>query len=212
MKQRKRKTTAAPTPRGEADDFNAREALNQGSGHEPLLGEYVRDLAEVLKVVTRHLDPDDKHTKGLQLRFVDQDHRTVSAKKRRANLHEDEEWEGNFLQVQAAIENGSSKALSWYFHGAAEVLSKLGALLDPPEGHKGWRLELVRKGRGRRSDPSKFWRDSGIAHDLMMRTISAGKQEAAVVEVEDDRMISRATVFRAKKRSSKESKKSRKKR
>ena len=212
MKQRKTKTRAAPPPRGEADDFNAREALNQGRGHERAVGEYVRDLAEVLKLVARHLDPNDKHKEGLQLRFVDQDGRPVSAMKRHASPHEVEEWDGSLLQVQEAIENGNAKALAWYLHGAAEVLSKLGALLDPPEGHKDWRLELVRKGRGRRSDPSKFWRDSGIANDLMMRTISAGKQEAAIVEVEDDRKISRPTIMRAKKRFSNKPKKSQKKR
>jgi len=212
MKQRKRKATAAPPPRGEADDFNAREALNQGSGHEPVLDEYVRDLAKVLKLVARHLDPNDKHKEGLQLRFVDQDGRPVSAKKRRASPDEDEEWDGSLLQVREAIENGSAKTLAWYFHGAAEFLSKLGALLDPPEGHKGWRLELVRKGRGRRSDPSKVRKDSTIRHDLMMRTIEAGKQEAAVVEVEDERKISRSTVFRAKYPPSTRSKKSQKKR
>jgi len=212
MKQRKAKTRATPTPRGEADYFNAKEALNKGEGHEPLLGEYVCDLAEVLRLLGGHLDPDDKRKKGLRLRFVGQDGRPVSEKKMPARPHEEEEWVGSFLQVREAIANRTPEPLAWYLHEAAEVLSKFGALLDPPEGHKGWRLELVRRGRGRRSDPSKFRRDSGIATDLMMRTISAGKQEAAVVEVEAERKISRATVFRAKKKPSKKSKKSQKKR
>ncbi len=212
MKQRATKTTAAPPPRGEADAFSAREALDQGSGHEPVLGEYVCDLADVLTLLARHLDPDDKRKKGLRLRFVDRNGRPVSAKKRLASPHEDEDWDGSRIQVQEAIENGSANALAWYLSEAAEVLRKLAALLDPPEEHKDWRLELVRKGRGRRSDPNKVWRDSRIDSDLTMKTIEAGKQEAAVVEVEDERKISRATVFRAKKNFSKRSKRSRKKR
>jgi hypothetical protein len=210
MNKRKTKSPRAPSPPGEADYFNVKEALNQGSGHEPVVGEYARDLAEVLKLLAGHLDPHDKRKQGLQLRFVDPEGKPVCAKRKRTSPHEDEEWEGNFRQVQAAIAGANAKALAWYLLEAAEILSATGARLDPPEKHNDWQLAFVRKGRGRRSDPEKFLNDSGVARKLMMKTIEAGKQEAAIAELEDERKISRATIFRTKKGPS--TKKSQKKR
>jgi hypothetical protein len=208
MTQRRSKPLAAPPPPEEASPFNAKDAFRQGEGHEPILGQYTRDLAEALTLIANLLDPKGRPKRGLRLKFVDQDDRSLSAKKKRASRAIDEDWEGNFLQLQEAIERRSAIAIGWYLRDGAEVLSLLGARLDPPAKHKGWQLAFVRKGRGRRSDPAKLREESAIAHDLMTRTWSTGKQEAAIAEVADKRKISRSKIFRAKAPRSTVSKKS----
>jgi hypothetical protein len=198
MTQRRSKPLAAPPPPEEASPFNAKDAFRQGEGHEPILGQYTRDLAEALTLIANLLDPKGRPKRGPRIKFVDQDDRSLSAKKKRASQAIDEDWEGNLLQLQEAIERRSARAIGWYLRDSADVLRIVGARLNPPAKYKGWQLALVRKGRGRRTDPDKLRKESAIAHDLMTRTWSMGKQEAAVVEVEDARKISRATVFRAK--------------
>lgn len=212
MKQRKRKSTAAPPARPEeADTFNAKEALVLGSGHEPTIGQYVQDVAEVLNRAANLLDPKHNQTQTVQLQFVVRGPRASTAKKSPASRKE-EEWDGSLLQAKEAIKNRHAKALGWYLRDAAGVLGNLGARLAPPADFRGWRLEFVRKGRGRRSEPGKHWDDAAIAQDLSLETLTTGKQEAAVAEVVAKRKTSRATIMRAKKTFSKSLKKSQKKR
>jgi len=208
MKRRRSKPSAVPPPPEEADPFNAKDAFRQGEGHEPVLGQYTRDLAETLTLIADLLDPKGRPKQGLRLKFVGQDDRPLSVKNKRASRANDEDWEGSLRQLQEAIERRSAAALGWYLRDGAEVLSILGARLDPPAKYKGWQLAFVRKGRGRRSDPAKLREESAIAHDLMTRTWSTGKQEAAIAEVADKRKIIRSKIFRAKAPRSTVSKKS----
>ena len=61
-------------------------------------------------------------------------------------------------------------------------------------------MKFVRTGRGRRADPNKMLRDSAIRMELRLATRKAGgKQEAAIADLKA-KGISRATVFRAKKK------------
>jgi hypothetical protein len=199
MNRRKSKPPVAPPPPEEADPFNAKDAFRQGEGHEPVLGQYTRDLAEALTLIADLLDPSGRSKRRVRLEFVGQNRRPLAVKKKRAGLANDEDWEGSLPQLQEAIERRIATAIGWYLHDGAEVLRILAARLDPPAKYKGWQLAFVRKGRGRRTDPSKLRKESTIAHDVMTRTWSTGKQEAAVLEVEVARKISRSTVFRAKK-------------
>ena len=73
---------------------------------------------------------------------------------------------------------------------------RLLSLLLGPRGHNGWRLDFVRRGGGRRTDPAKFWRALSLAGQLQLATNRAhGKQ--ALHELKE-RGVSRATAFRAK--------------
>ena len=211
---KRRKTRTLPFPSGRPEEpaaFNAKDALGLGSGQELAIGQYVQDVAEVLNRVADLLDPKPNQNQTVQLQFVVRGRRGAPAKKTPASRKEDE-WDGSLRQAEEAIKNRRAKALGGYLRDAAGGLGELGAVLAPPAEFKGWRLEFVRKGRGRRPDPGKHWEDADITQDLCIQTIIAGKQEAAIVEVAHDRKISRATVMRAKKTFSKPSKKSQKKR
>ena len=94
---------------------------------------------------------------------------------------QDAEWEGNFLQIKEAIEQGKAETVGLYLRDAAEFLGRLAGLIDGQASSSDWRLEFRRKGRGRRSDPvSRMLKDSRLAMELRFATLHAGKQESAL--------------------------------
>jgi len=199
MKRRKIKFPAVPSPPEEAGAFNAKEAIS--SGHEAPVGQYVRDLAEVLNVLASLLDPTNEQNRGLRLQFVAQGHPTALKKRKLARAEADEDWDSSLLQVREAIENGNAVAVGWYFRDAAGLLNRLAGVLTGQQGSGGRRLKFHRKRPGKPFDPSKRWEDAAIVRELAEATLRYGKQEAAIAEVAQKRNISRAKIMRAKKKS-----------
>lgn len=119
--------------RREVRPFHAKEALSQGNASG--LGYYARDLAQALKLIGK-------------LRLVIRGRR-----KEPGDRKERTDWNGSLRELQEAIETGNIEAVSWYLLDAADVIARMAAALDPPPDSRGWRLEFVRKGQGRRSDP-----------------------------------------------------------
>jgi hypothetical protein len=166
--------------RREVRPFHAKEALSQGNASG--LGYYARDLAQALKLIGK-------------LRLVIRGRR-----KEPGDRKERTDWNGSLRELQEAIETGNIEAVSWYLLDAADVIARMAAALDPPPDSRGWRLEFVRKGQGRRSDPirKKMMRDSAISLKLALATWRAGgHQKAGIADLKAEG-ISRATALRAK--------------
>jgi len=206
MTRRKAKSAPAPSFPEEADAFNAMEAM--GSGHELPLSQYVGDVGEVLTLLANLIVPRDKEEQGLKLQFVVRGHRPTNAKDKAPNSKQDAEWEGTLLQVKEAIETGKAVAVGWFLCDAADVLNRLSGILAGHTDSEDWRLKFHRKGPGKPSDPSKFWRDRAIVRELEFETLRLGKQEAAIAQITADRGISRSEILKLKKKFSTSSRKS----
>jgi hypothetical protein len=194
MERRKAKSVRATSFPEEADPFNAKRALQEGDEHG--VGYFARDHAEALSLLADLFDPPQGTARKLE--FVSH-RRQRPAPDDAASRDEDSEWEGTLDQVKAAIECGSLTLIGSYLRDAADVYRQVGDALDPPSGSRGWSLEFVRKGRGRRDDPNKVFRDLAITTELRFATRKArGKQDAAIEDLKG-KGLSRAKIFRAKK-------------
>ena len=195
LMKRKNKSNAPSSGPEEADPFNTMEALQ--AGEEQPLAYFVRDLTQAMDLLANLLDPPKGEAP--QLQFVSRTPRR-SVTKNAANTKIEADWESNLRQLQEAIQLSSAPPVGWYLRDVGQVLGLVATALDPPRGARGWRLEFRRQGRGRRPDPQKFQKDSAIARDLLFATWAAGKQEAAIAEVQAKRKISRSKIYRAKKK------------
>jgi hypothetical protein len=94
---------------------------------------------------------------------------------------------------------GAGADITSFLMHHAGVLDRLAAALKPVDP-KQWHLVFVRKSRGRRSDPVRdMFKDSAALLNLRVETRRArGKQDSAIKALEG--RISRAELFRAKKR------------
>ncbi len=191
----KAKSVRATSFPEEAGPFPAKEALRHGD--ERGVGYFARDHAEALSLLADLFDPPERTAR--QLEFVSRRRRRPKPNEA-AGHDQDSEWEGTLVQVKAAIETGSLTLVGSYLRDAADVYRRVADALDPPSGSRGWCLEFVRKGRGRRDDPNKVFRDLAITTELRFATRKArGKQEAAIADLKAEG-ISRAKIFRAKRR------------
>ena len=121
-----------------------------------------------------------------------------SAEQQTEAVHQNDDWEGTRDQIDGAMKNGSVELIGWYLSDAADVLGHLAAALAPPQKSRSWRLEFVRKGRGRRHDPtSSLMTKSKRAMELKFAARRLGKQEAAIAEHKGEPGRSRASLFRA---------------
>lgn len=150
MKQRK--TARPPFLPGEADVLEATQALLRGD--ERPVAEYLRDLSRALGLLS---NPRDAKA-ARRCRSATPEGRRIPVA---AIPDEDAKWEGNFLQIKEAIEQGKAETVGLYLRDAAEFLGRLAGLIDGQASSSDWRLEFRRKGRGRRSDPvSRMLKDS----------------------------------------------------
>jgi hypothetical protein len=139
-------TTSHPE---EACASTATEGLQQGN--EPRVGYYARDLGQVLNLLADQFAPLGKGKAEWQLLGHRPRKQRSPRTKQSSPVEVPEEWEGTLDQVFEAIANGKLTILGLYLREAAGVLSRLADSLDPSRNSKGWRLEFVRKGRGRRA-------------------------------------------------------------
>jgi hypothetical protein len=208
MERRKAKSVRATSFPEEADPSNAKLALQEGD--ECGVGYFARDHAEALSLLADLFDPPEGTAR--QLEFVPRGRRRPKPNEA-SSCDEDSDWEGNLDQVKAAIETGSLTLIGSYLRDAADVYGRVGDALDPPPNSRGWRLEFVRKGRGRRTDPARrMMTHIAISADVARISLKGAKRKKQVIgQVQDKRGISRSTIYRAKKWAS-GSKKSQKKR
>jgi hypothetical protein len=195
-----RKSNRAPLVVDEgADVFDAFEALRNGK--ERPIGWHFEDASKILSRVADLLDPPNPTENGTCLQFPSSGNVDVQADKEvTSSAQESDEWVGSCAQIEEAIAKGRAKPLGWYFRDLGDLLSRLAPVFDAPQGATGWRLQFVRKGRGRRSNPvQEMLADSAFALKLRMKTRAAGKQEAAIKDLEKHG-VSRATAFRRKQR------------
>ena len=189
-------TTSYPD---EASASTATEALRQGN--ERPVGHYTRALREALKRLAYQFAPFDEGEAQWQfLGHRPRKQRSPGTKQSRP-VEATEEWEGTLDQICEAIENGKARSIGLYLREAAGVLSHLAESLDPPQDSKGWRLEFVRKGRGRRRDDSvsSMFEESRRARELWEETRKAGgQQESAIAALKGKTGRSRSSLFRAK--------------
>jgi hypothetical protein len=170
---------------------------------EPPVANYLRDRAKVQRLLAKLCRRVG--AKPARLQIVPQKRRVPVAKDKGIPV---QEWEGSYLQVVEAIEEGSVELLALFFDYNALFDASLADAFDAAPGSWDWRLMFVRKRRGRPSD--RFARtliDSHIKRELMSATLhsgkggSPGKQESAINDLKASRGISRATIMRAKSRS-----------
>jgi hypothetical protein len=196
MKTTRRLPTSSSIIEG-ANIFDAKQALRNGEEHP--VGCYLEDAAEIVTITSDCLHPPNSNQIARRLRFGTGPGGVVgnSAKMPQDDLGE---WIGSLAQVKAAIAAGSPEPLGYYLRELGEFLSRLATAFNPPEHSKDWRLEFVRKGRGRRSDPiEQMLQDSDS--DLMLRMVTRdGKQEAAIADLKGRPGASRANLFRRKRR------------
>jgi hypothetical protein len=195
-----RKSNRAPLVVDEgADVFDALEALRNGA-MRPFRW-YLEDASKILSRVADLLDPPNSTENGTRLHFPSSGNVDVQPDKGvTSSAQGSDEWVGSCAEIEAAIAGRRAKPLGWYFRDLGDLLSRLGSALSPPEHSKDWRLQFVRKGRGRRSDPvQQMLADADFALKLRMKTRAAGKQEAAIKDFEQNG-VSRATAFRRKQR------------
>jgi hypothetical protein len=192
------KKTSKPTGSPPADVFEAKQALRNGEEHA--VGWYLEDATEILSIISDCLDPPNNNRIARNLKFSAEPSSVASDP---ADLPEDDlgEWIGSPAQVKAAIATGSLKLLGWHLRDLGDFLSRLAPAFNPPEHSRDWRLQFVRKGRGRRYDPmQQLVRDSDSTLMLRMATREAGKQEAAIADLKGRPGASRANLFKRKRR------------
>lgn len=192
------KRLSKPTSFPPADVFDAKEALR--NGEERPIGWYLEDAAENLSRISDCLDPSNSKLNASNLQFRTEPPGTTT---NRPELPKDDfdEWIGTRAQVDAAIKAGSPKLFGWYLQDLGDFLSRLAPAFNPPEHSRDWRLQFVRKGRGRRYDPmQQLLRDSHSTLMLRMATREAGKQEAAIAALKGRPGASRANLFKRKRR------------
>jgi hypothetical protein len=195
-----RKSNRAPLVVDEgADVFDALEALRNGT--ERPIGWYLEDASKIVSRVADLLDPQNSTESGTFLQFASSGNVHVQpAKEVTSSPQESDEWVGSCAQIDEAIAARTVKPLGWYFRGLGDVLRCLAPAFAPPKGSRDLRLQFVRKGRGRLSNPvQQMLADSDFAFKLRMKTRAAGKQEAAIKDFEQNG-VSRATTFRKKRR------------
>jgi hypothetical protein len=165
----------------DVDVFEARKALQTGKVQP--VANYLRDLAERLR--------RRANLAGTKV---------VSRKRRRIPVAT-----GN-ADLQVEEPQGNQELLESFDRDAA-FLEHLAATLDGAPGSWGWRLQFVRRHRGRPTDRvARMFRDSRVARDLASATQhsgkggSPGKQESAITDLGENQSISRATIMRAKRR------------
>jgi hypothetical protein len=175
--------------RREVRPSRVKEALLQGDASG--LGYYARDLAQALKLIGNLCDPKQEQ----KLRLI------IRGRRKEPGDRKETDWGGSLHELQEAIETGNIEAVSRYLVQAADIIDRMAAALDPPPDSRHWRLEFVRKGQGRRSDPirKKMMRDSAISLKLALATWRAGgHQKAGIADLFKAEGISRATALRAK--------------
>ena len=180
-----------------ADVFAAKQALRNGEEHP--VGWYLEDAAENLSSISDCLDPLDSNQITRNLQFGTEPGGVTGDP---AKMPEDEldEWVGSPAQVKAAIAAGSPEPLGRYLRELGDFLSRLASAFNPPEHGRDWQLNFVRKGRGKRSDPTQMLRDSDSTLMLRMATHKAGKQESAIADLKGRPGASRANLFKRKRR------------
>ena len=176
----------------EIDAFDAKEALR--AGHEQPLATYLHEAAAILNQLSDLADQIDTGA-APRLKLVPADEQ-LDSETTLTNPERDEDWEGDPVQVRTAIERGNAQAVGWYLHDLGQVLHLLSAALVPTADHRGWRLEFIRKHRGRRSDPAKRWSNSRIEMELRFGALSGVKQESTIADLENKYGVSRATIMR----------------
>jgi hypothetical protein len=120
MKRCKTEPMRAPFNPEEADVFEARRALQNGDDR-PLV-EYVRDLAKLGNLLASQCNR--------ALRDVPWDDRPATATAHVAIADESAEWDGSYLQVKEAIEQGNVELLGYFFREVAEFHDELAAVLS----------------------------------------------------------------------------------
>jgi hypothetical protein len=199
-KVKDRKSNRAPLVVDEgADVFDALEAVRNGAVRP--IGWYLEDASKNVSRVAYLLDPADSTGNGPRLQFPSSGNVNVQPVKAVASsAQESDEWVGSCAQIETAIARGRAELLGWYFRDLGDFLSCLALAFNAPVGGTDWRLQFVRKGRGRRSNPvQQMLAGSAFGLRLRMETRAAGKQEAAIKYFEQNG-VSRATTFRRKRR------------
>lgn len=192
------KKISKPTGSPPADAFDAKQALWNGEEHP--VGWYLEDAGEILGRISDYLDPPDANHQGKSIKLGTEPMDGVAD---HSMMPEDDfgDWVGSPAQVKAAIDAGSFELLGWYLRDLGDFVSRLAPAFNPPEHSKDWRLQFVRKGRGRRSDPmQQMLHDLDSALMLRMATLKAGKQEAAIEHLKARPGASRANLFKRKRR------------
>ncbi len=192
MERRKAKSVPTSYVPGEAGPSHARKDLRHGN--ERGVGYFARDHAEALSLLADLLDPPDGTARQLQF---------VSHRRQRPapddSRDEDSDWEGALVEVKDAINTGSLAPIGRYLRDAADVYRQVGDALDPRPGSRDWRLEFVRKGRGRRDDPDKALKPTFVRLALASAKREYPKQDSAIKHLQT-KGISRTKIFRAKKK------------
>jgi hypothetical protein len=110
----------------------------------------------------------------------------------------DPDWEFEFdtADMISAIEDRRLDLVGDYCRRLAKPLTLLGDMLEP-DGRSEYRLEPVRRKRGKPRDQTRSMIEAGIHRELKFaRGRLGGKLEAALSEVGKKRQLSRATLLR----------------
>ena len=155
----------------EVDVFAAREAMKDGQSAP--IGSYLYDVAQILTRLADLFDPVEIGPQPKkQLRFSYGRH----PEEQRSHADPDAEWESSRTQVEEAIEAKRTKPVGWYLRDASDFLTALSLRFNPPKNSRDWRLEFVRKGRGRRSDEKfRLFKDSSSASKINNNHRPSGK-------------------------------------
>ena len=173
---------------GDQNPFVAEEALRKGE--EIPLAYYLADLAQGLSLLANNMH--DPATEQSQIKITPPDNVAPA-------LEYEEEWEASLEQFERAISSNDHGLVTSYLRDASGILNLVARALKAQTGAKHWKLEFKR-GRGRPADDQweKLQKESAIQTALKFRTKKYGKQEAAIVDIQSEKSVSRATIFRAK--------------
>jgi hypothetical protein len=179
----------ATTPSFEANPIEAKEALRNGD--EVPIADYLADLSQGLSLLAEsiHQSEDDQ-------RPIEEKQPT---KKASLPKEDEEDWDASLHQFAKVLREGNDELIALYLREASIVLAGVSRGLQPASGARGWKLEFKRTAKGRPVDQmQKMLKDSAIRTALFMKTLKLKKQEAAIADIKEEKSVSRATQFRAK--------------
>jgi hypothetical protein len=184
----------ATTPSFEANPIEAKEALR--NGEEGPLAAYLAGLAEGLSLLAEsiHQSEDDQ-----RLLEDEQTPKSGEASEAPLPIELEEEWDASLHQFAKVLREGNDELIALYLREASIVLAGVSRGLQPASGARGWKLEFKRTAKGRPvAQMQKMLKDSAIRTALFMKTLKLKKQEAAIADIKEEKSVSRATQFRAK--------------
>jgi hypothetical protein len=176
----------ATPPSFEANPFEAKEALNNGD--EGPLAYYLADLAKGLCLLA-----ETTNSKGAK---------AAAKGKKSGTLEQVEDWDGSLDQFKVALSINQKELIASYLREASKILAQLSRNLDPDIRTKDWMLAFKRAKAGKPADTKKkkLFKESDIYSALKRNLKMYDKVEAAIAATKSEEGVTRAEVFRVKKK------------